>query len=617
MPAAAASLRPRLCARDERLLADVDERVGAFYASCPPGLWHRLADAAGDASFDQDPFAPYAGSATAVRLVADRVSLPDNVGCVDLLDVLDDQEAAVWASADTAPLLPEQEQIANADSVRAHVFASPQEYRALLRRLLRLRMITARAARPRCVNGAFGVPKSDDTIRLIVDARPANALFARPLDPQLPTPADVATLTIPPGERVLAAKSDLSNCYHTIRVPDWLSEYFGLPAVRAGDIGLEGVDPETLVWPRLTRLAMGFSHSVRLAQRASLRLLIDSGVRFRDLLLPGNKDTSLDRPRFLLYLDDLVIMGLERHKELIDAAMRDYVGLGQRRGWVFALAKLKTARFVLDVLGLVLDGVRGSYAPDPTKLLAVAAKARVLVAHDVVSLRDLSSVIGKLTWAALCFRPALAAFTAVYRATRAARLAGSAVVRVGPAVRYEINLILGLLPLLAADLRAEWHADVVASDASNVGLGIVAATPGLASIREAALIHGRTSLPPFVDRNDLHPALDQVLAARWRCIVSSPVRKLQHINVLETVAATAALRWCLSTPRSLGKRILLLNDSSVVTAALSKGRSSSNIAAAVRRFAAFSLASGCRVSVVWVPSERQPADQASRLFGRL
>ena len=45
--------------------------------------------------------------------------------------------------------------------------------------------------------------------------------------------------------------------------------YFALPPVKAGDIGSDiGYGSDTLVYPCITTLPMGFSHAVYLAQAA-------------------------------------------------------------------------------------------------------------------------------------------------------------------------------------------------------------------------------------------------------------------------------------------------------------------------------------------------------------
>ena len=81
----------------------------------------------------------------------------------------------------------------------------------------------------------------------------------------------------------------------------------------------------------------------------------------------------------------------------------------------------------------------------------------------------------------------------------------------------------------------------------------------------------------------------------------------------EAASTLTSLRWALSRPGTTNTRMLFLSDSSVVVAAFSKGRSSSPLLIPpLRRSAMLLLASNVRLSLVWVPTEVNPADAASR-----
>jgi hypothetical protein len=145
---------------------------------------------------------------------------------------------------------------------------------------------------PICVNGMFGVAKEGDTTRLIIDCRPVNALLVPSPHVALPTPDIIARFDVPSEQPLFAAKVDLSDYYHRIKMPPSWHPYFALPPVLAGDIGdLTGFANDQLVWPCITTLPMGFSHAVYLAQAAHEHLidtrvpLLSANDRLRHMLM--------------------------------------------------------------------------------------------------------------------------------------------------------------------------------------------------------------------------------------------------------------------------------------------------------------------------------------------
>jgi len=160
-------------------------------------------------------------------------------------------------------------------------------------------------------------------------------------------------------------------------------------------------------------------------------------------------------------------------------------------------------------------------------------------------------------------------------------------------------------------LSAPWFSDVVASDASDDGQGVLAAELPAGVTSELA----SAPMPSFgsdVDRS-LPPLLER---ARWKQIVSAEFRfKEEHINVKEARALDTAVRWFLSRPRSLGTRLLAWVDSAVLCFAVRKGRSSSfQLLRRLRRLSALLLSSGVNLFCNWLASEVNPADAPSRCF---
>ncbi len=612
----------RTSARDWRLLHSVAARIAQHTASSSPAPAQlaRGADVSGAQSLppSSNPLAayvlPYAGKPSAVRLVASQVALPESTAFVRLLDALPAPDAALWsrpsplvlrALADVPAVLP-----------TASVFADRTEWVLLVRRMVALDMVAVSSTKPLCVNGAFGVPKDADSVRLIVDARAANAYFLDAPNPLLPTPADISQLQLPPGKRLLVAKCDLSNCYHSLKVPAWLTAYFGLPPVTAGELGLPDLPPETLVWPRCLRLPMGFAPAVHLAQKCTVRMMVASGVPPCDLVLPGFTDTSLDRPRVVVYLDDAIWLACEEHRGTVTRLQSRYVATATTRGWLVSAKKLRLPAFSGDVLGLVMDGVTGTFGLSVEKMDAIIAAIDSILRFPFVDVRTLQALVGRLVWAFLAFRPALSAFDAVFRWSRQQDRLGLTAAPLGPAVIRELAIAAAILPLARTDLRAPLFEHCVATDASEFALGVVACSPDRQLLREAAAVSGVASIPGNDTPYSIEPALLQLLRGnRWRVLVSSPVRHAARIAALEASAVFVGLRWCLSTPSAIGASIVVLCDNTPVVCALAKGRSSSPLLRAnIARLAAFLLAAGSRLTVLWVPSRHNPADAASRLL---
>ena len=79
-------------------------------------------------------------------------------------------------------------------------------------------------------------------------------------------------------------------------------------------------------------------------------------------------------------------------------------------------------------------------------------------------------LLGHVTWALLLRREALC----LLRASCAfSAKAGSHPLSLCRSVREELWRVRCLLPLLQADVLAPWHGQIVASDASECGLGLV------------------------------------------------------------------------------------------------------------------------------------------------
>ena len=168
-------------------------------------------------------------------------------------------------------------------------------------------------------------------------------------------------------------------------------------------------------------------------------------------------------------------------------------------------------------------------------------------------------------------------------------------------------------------MAAPWFSRVVATDASEWGLGVVASSTSVPEMVSLMRLAGQ--LPD--ESREAPEVVKFAESRRWATIVGTPWRFKElllgssqdpdHINIGELRAFTTGIRWVLSHPSAMGSRVVLLSDSTVVVGAASKGRSSSfQVLRCLRRSAALMLAGGLRVFVAWIPSESNPADGPSR-----
>jgi hypothetical protein len=556
----------------------------------------------------------YSKDPPAELIDADKIALPDSTTCVELLDAVSPDLAERWRMPSPEVLKP-PDLVGPLPRTRLMV-KGRSHYVRLVQRMLVSEIVDIVTQQPKVTNGLFAVAKPDGTQRLIVNAQPANQHFWDPPSPGLPTPTEIAKLRIPPGQQLWVAKNDMSNMFHLLRLPGWLCDYFGLPALTAGELGLQHLPPDTRVWPRCRRAPMGWKCSPGLAQDANVNLVMDSGVSAGDLILAGCSDFELgNRVRCMVYLDDVVFFALTHMLERMRATQVDYMGRGTGRGWVFAAKKTRWPALCGDVLGLLLDGAAGTYGKAPPAMGELIAGTEIVLQARSVSTQGVRSLLGRWIWALLAFRPALSAFAEIWRWLDRCGARAVSVARLPPAVARELTIAVGVAPLAYSNLRLETARDVVATDASEFGFGVVAATPAAALVRDAAQVTGKHSIPMLGGVDGPRVELQPILDSRWRTILATPVRVASHITSLEATAVVMATRWLLSSPYNLGKQVLLLSDNAAVVCGAAKGRSSSpalrfNLA----RLAAWCLAGDLRLAVSWVPTAHNPADSPSRLF---
>lgn len=549
---------------------------------------------------DSTPITCYSDpSSVAIPLDADKIALPETAGVVNLLDVLPPALADRLRAPSPAFVTRDEP----TRSVAALLNCSHGEYLRLLQRMSAASMLDFTTA-PKVVNGIFAVDKDNGAAqRLIVNAIPANSVFAEPPHTDLPNPEHIAALVLEHAARLYVAKCDISNYYHQILLPEWLRPFFALPSVRRRDLGLPG-DPEERVWPCCRTMPMGWSWSVFLAQQAHLHILSSSPEFPASAAIDRHTDPFLNRPRFMVYIDDIAFFASD---ELACRRMQDaYIAICAR--WRLPIKPAKMVRPSLngvEVLGVLVHGARRSVGVAPEKLARLVQRTVALLHRGFATGAELERLLGSWSWAFLVRRPAFAVFSSCYRFAAIAR---HRLFCIWPTVRDELLIAAGLAPLLTASLDAPMLGRVVASDASNTGLGVAAARSDVSVVWSLAASLPRQPVPQIDD-----VAVERLQALPWRTIASARWTRSEHIAVAEARAASTAARWVASLPSSAGARVLLLLDSSAVAGALSKGRSSQFvILRTLRRISAIALAHNITFIVRWIPSHLNAADGPSR-----
>jgi hypothetical protein len=593
----------------------------------------------------------FSSAATAVvPLIAHRVALPSSLNIVPLINVLPPEMSAryvhappavssapptapsllrsaadVWALNLTSPLKP------------ARVVGLRSEYCKLVQRMVQQGMLSF-TAHPKAVNGVFTVGKDAESDRLIIDAQPANRLFIDSPHVSLPDPSHLVQLRVPKGWLMFVGKSDLSNYYHHLGLPAWMQPYFALPALTTEELTSLGLDP-SLNHPMCVTLPMGFSHAVLLAQSCHEHVVYSSGALRREdgLLRLSSPDVTNDGVVHGIVIDDFFLFSL--NQALATRVFRRVLDAYRAAGFVVKPSKvIEPTDQPVKVIGFMFehaaddDQTTVSLASD--SCLDLARVTLAALARGQLTGLGLAHLIGRWTWCMLLRRPSLSVLQHCYRYIE---VADRRRFTVWPSVRRELWMLLGLLPLLHARLDVPTFKHAVATDASELGAGVVCSrvTPEmdrhiwqLCSSRAHAtmqtLANAAANREDGIDEEsspELHRAAqlyssfyDAVGAARWSTILSSAWHSAEHINALELRAVLLSLHWLLSYPSAHSSRVYLLVDSTVALFALWKGRSSSpRLLVIIRKISALLLASGTTLLTGWLPSAVNPADQPSRL----
>jgi hypothetical protein len=601
------------------------QRDQFFWAGLAEGSKEGVDDGRCDAMSSGRFGVEYSSARSGVALVASRVALPGRGqgGTVGFFEYL----PLAWQEfyGDSSNLVKEEgEGERFKGGGKGFAEKRKEEYHALLRRMREANMVKfveegVFEGLKGVTNGVFCVRKSVDQDRIIIDLRHGNSHLKDPPKVELPTPDMWTRLVLPPGEKLLVGKSDLGHCYHSISTENvsYLWRLFGLPACDGRAMGFGA----GRFVPVPTTVPMGWKHAVHMAQTAHLNFILTRTLFKEEDRVCAENDFRLDRVRWFVYLDDLVVLAPASMRKEAQVMFDSYLTAVANSGWV-----LKPSKVVLlttepvEVLGFLVDGETGLVSPSPAKLFTLLQRTESVLFDSRVSGVELRRLLGSWSWFLLLKRPLFSVFSGIYGAVEGLMKMGRGNVRaqLWQSARRELNAVVSLAPLLSASLRASWAPTAYCSDASTAGLGVVSAP-----LRETEGLwksHGKQpgQLGSAVrgwlfQRGEVVMGWDWTVraSARWR----GPVG-LAHINVLEFRALLLSVRravsgadWCKAS-----QLLASWTDSSVVLGAACKGRSSSWLNRHCRELAALLVLSDTRLVLSYISTLLNPADEPSRVF---
>lgn len=575
----------------------------------------------------------YAGSATTYQHIRLRdLALPEDglAASVPILDLLPPDKRHFFEKGETcvAPVAGDNDYNDGVDAAWAQSSVrgvSRADYPRLLR-ILHAKGMVEFSSYPTAVNnnGVFAVAKPEihnpHGQRLITDLRPGNTVLRdQPWDVRLPNLSSIANLVIPPGAQLRATKLDISSYFHRLRQSDYLSTFQGLPPVSIGAIwpGTEaGANSsvrggESLVWPRIISVPMGWGFSVHVAQAIFEGVIERALLVDRQKFLLGNIPrlvTGDDDPINAAYVDDYFGLGLNATalnsaRSLVKAELKRHKLTPKKEKEMPASTNAKL------IGGELIDGT--VFGPDRQYIGQLILTTRQVLASRYVSGKWLERLIGRWVWALLCNRPALSVLQHSYRYiryfdTRPGRLWST--------VREELECLIAVTPFLYQRLGDQFSELTYCSDASLRGGGFTYCNTGSAQALQLARV-GQGILDGTAEYDDV--SLMQAV-----CVEGDHVWGSAHswnypdslIARLEFSELRAAVRHYTRRPTALGTRLTLLCDNAAVTGAVTKGRSSSHhMNSNCRRLAACLLGGRVRLHVSYVPTDWNPADRPSRL----
>ena len=392
-----------------------------------------------------------------VFLDPDLVSLPPDgvAGQASFLELIPESVREFYA---------EEEALVRAEPEKApkpFMGVASGKYKDLIKKLVLNGLVALQDRPPKIVNGVFAVPKDTSKHRLIIDARPANSLLVDPPETKLPNPGQLAELSFQDKGPLFVCKSDMDNCYHRLRMPEFLHQYFGLPPV-TGD--------GRKMWPVVRVLPMGWSHSVYISQAIHEELVRGAGLDARDSF-HHSESVEVGGMRHGEYIDDFFALGSDR--ELLASSLDRVMEAGRRSGLPPKESKKVGPGEMGEtvVLGVSISE-EGHILPLPDKLSKILTLSLQMLKFRTWNRKQLERLLGSWAWVLLLRRPLFSVVETLYDGKSGEGETFSPSRR----MKQELHTLCTLAPFMQANLRRPYAKIVVATDASSKGGGVTYAS---------------------------------------------------------------------------------------------------------------------------------------------
>ena len=292
--------------------------------------------------------------------------------------------------------------------------SSPKVYADFCRKLDSSGLVEFRSGFKEQV-GAFTVWKKSGKQRLVIDARLANLHFDAPEKVHLATGATFANVEVDGGPAIEVGGVDIADAFYHLELVPELREFFALPGLRAGDVGLshlngKPVDVEKIVYPCLRVVPMGWTHALWLCQAAHEHIVnhcpeVDMKLRCGDKMpVPELKDYIHTQ-----YVDNFVALSQKpgRAKELAEAVGAKLNQHGLPTHEVEAGQGIET-------LGWLFTGGHPTVSVTRKRLWKLRLATLELLKVGRTNGKTIEKIVGHYTFAGLLQRGFLSCFQATY-----------------------------------------------------------------------------------------------------------------------------------------------------------------------------------------------------------